>query len=394
MGLDLNTQQIYALYDIENWWESGNEQVYELSGRAGVGKSHLVRYFIERIGLERNEAAYVAFAGKAAMQLARNGLPARTIHSLIYHHEKVDDLDENGRVQYDSKGNKKMKWQFTLKDSLPKEIKLIVLDEASMVNKDIGKDLLSFGIPLIALGDLNQLPPVIGDPFFLTHPNFILTQIMRQAENDPIVWLANRVLDEKPLNYGVYNKSSVIRKSDLNDYFLTNADIILTGTNKLRARINDLFREDFCNIRKLDIPQVGEKIICRKNNWNRSIQDYIYLTNGLYGFIDYVDIESFNGKEIKIDFRPDFLNRKFKNLVIDYKRLYTSPGSPEYNDLGMFSKRDQFEFAYALTVHLMQGSQAPNVLYLDERAGWDKDTYKRLLYTAITRAQESITIVR
>ncbi len=352
----------------------------------------LVKYFIERIGLDKNEAAYVAFSGKAAMQLARSGLPARTIHSLIYDHEKVKDLDEDGHVQYDSRGNVKLKWQFTLKRRLPKEIQLIVVDEASMVNADVAKDLLSFGIPVIALGDLNQLPPVIGSPFFLRNPNFILTEIMRQAENDPIVWLANRVLNDEPLDYGVYGKSCVIKKSELNDYFLKSADVVLTGTNKLRARINDLFRETLYNIRNLDTPQIGEKIICRKNNWNRSIQDYIYLTNGLYGFIDYVDIESFNGKDLKIDFRPDFLNKKFKNLVIDYKRLFAPLGQDSENST--FARHEQFEFAYALTVHLMQGSQAGKVVYLDERSGWDKDTYKRLQYTAITRAQESIIIVR
>lgn len=393
MGIELNTQQVHALYDIENWWDKGNDQVYEISGAAGTGKTFLVNYFIEQIGLDPSEVAFTAFAGKAAMQLARNGLPAQTIHSLIYNHEKVLDLDENGKIQVSPvTGKPLMKWEFILKEKLFKEPKLIVIDEASMVNAQLANDLMSFEIPVIALGDLNQLPPVIGKPVFLQHPNFILTQIMRQAENDPIVWLSQRVLNGKKLEYGAYGTSSVGSKSSLNDYNLLNTDIVLTGTNKLRHKINDLYRNQLLQIKKPEIPKVGEKIICVKNDWTRSIEHSIYLMNGLAGYVDYVDMESYNGKELKIDFRPDFLSKKFKNVKLDYKRLYNMYGENEKEDI--FSRLNQFEFAYAITTHKSQGSQWDDVTYLDERAGWDAETYKKLQYTAITRAKKAIHIFK
>lgn len=390
--IDFNNEQLDALYDIENWWHSKNDQVFEISGAAGTGKTTLIKYFIERIGLEMSDVAFVAFMGKAAMQMARSGLPAQTIHSLIYDYEKVVDTDENGNILVYPSGKPKTKFQFTLKKKLFKKLKLLVLDEAGMVNKQIAQDLLSFGIPIIVLGDLNQLPPVIGEPFFLKEPNVILTKIMRQAEDNPIIYLSQRVLNDEPLQYGSYGQSNIIRKSDMNDFLLKEADIVLTGTNNLRNEINTIFRENIYNIKKLDIPQIGEKIICRKNNWNRCINDTIYMTNGMSGLISYIDMESFNGKSIKLDFQPDFLNKKFKNVVVDYKRLFSTPGKDYDNDPYSFT-RDQFEFAYAITVHLSQGSQYKNVVFLNERMRFSKDDYKRLQYTAITRAMDKITIV-
>ena len=393
MGIELNTQQVHALYDIENWWTHQDNQVYEISGAAGTGKTFLVNYFIDRIGLDSSEVAFTAFAGKAAMQMARNGLPAQTIHSLIYDHVKVLDYDANGKIQVNpATGKPLMKWEFVKKDKIFKNPKLIVVDEASMVNKALADDLLSFDVPLIALGDLNQLPPVIGNPVFLKHPNYILTQIMRQAENDPIVWLSQRILNNQKLEYGTYGTSSVCSKSALNDYHLLNTDIVLTGTNKLRHKINELYRKDLLNIRKLDLPQVGEKIICVKNDWTRSIDNSIFLMNGLAGYIDFIDIESYNGKELKIDFRPDFLQKKFKNIRLDYKKLFNMYGDNDRVDI--FSKLNQFEFAYAITTHKSQGSQWDTVIYLDERSGWDPDTYKKLQYTAITRAKKAIHIFK
>lgn len=391
MGIQLTNEQVHCLYEIENWWNKLYKQTYEISGSPGTGKTSIVRYFIEYIGLNIRDVAFVCYMGKAAMQLARNGLPARTIHSLIYTYEKVLDIGEDGKIKTYENGKPKYTFRFTLKDSLPDRIKLIVVDEASMVNKDIVEDILSFDLPVIALGDLNQLPPVFGNPVFLKNPDYRLTQIMRQAEGDPIIWLSQRILHNEKLQIGVYGKSSVIPRSNINEFVLKKADVVLTATNKLRHQINKLFREDILNIKKLDMVNEGEKIVCVKNDWQRCINNEIYLMNGIYGTVDYVDIESFNGKKILIDFKPDFLNKKFKNVPLDYKRIMADP-TKEYEADPFNWTKDQFEFAYAMTTHKMQGSQAKNVVFLNEPTSFDKDTYRRLVYTAITRAQESITI--
>lgn len=390
MSIELNTEQIHAIYDMESWWNSRDKQVFEISGAAGTGKTTLVRYLIERLGLKYDEVLFVAFMGKAASQLARNGLPAKTIHSAIYDLVKVPERDENGKIIIKENGKVKTIKKFVLKDRIGKHIKLIVLDEGSMVNEDIGKDLLSFELPVIVLGDLNQLPPVFGNSFFLRKPDVILRKIMRQAEGDPIIWLSQEILNGRKLKPGIYGKSAVIRREEINEDNFVNSSIVITGTNRLRYSINTKFREEFKQIKNLEMPQYGEKLICRKNNWHKMIDDGIFLTNGTTGFVDYVDKASYNGKTMTIDFRPDFTKTAFKNITFDYKHLYADP-MKEDEPFSYFN--DKMEFAYAITVHSSQGSQWEKVLFLDESYIMrDEFSRRSFEYTGITRARSSIII--
>ena len=243
MDIILNEDQVYALYELERWWNEGSSNLFQLSGAAGTGKTTLIRFFIDKIGLELNECAFIAFQGKAAMQMAKNGLPAQTIHSLIYNPEEVYEKDENGPIILKN-GKLKKKIKFKLKKSLDDNLKLIVIDEGSMVSEKISKDILSFNLPVVVLGDLNQLPPVTGNPYFLTKPNYVLKQIMRQSKDNPIIWLSQKAIEGEKLSYGTYGSCSVIRKKDLDEYMLNEADIVLTPTNNLRNKINELFRQD------------------------------------------------------------------------------------------------------------------------------------------------------
>ena len=394
MGIELNTEQIYLIYDLETWFHSAtSKQTYEISGAAGTGKTTCIKYFIERLGLSYDEVLFVAFMGKAATQMARNGLPAKTIHSTIYEYTEKIARDDEGKIILLPNHKPKLIHSFELKDHISKKIKLIVLDEAGMVDERMGKDLLSFGIPVIVLGDLNQLPPVFGKPFFLNNPDTILTQIMRQAENNPIVWLSQQVLNYKPLHYGVYGTSSVISKKDLTDYHFRNSDIIITGTNRLRYNINNYCREYIKGIKNLDYPHLYEKVICRKNNWDQCIGKNIYLTNGTTGFVDELYRDSFNGKSIMIDFRPDFIDKAFKRLTIDYKHLYEVPGQENPDEQSFRFMYEKFEYAYAITLHSAQGSQWDRVLYLHEDFARSQEDRKKTLYTAITRGVIGDTIV-
>lgn len=393
MAIELNNEQVYAIYDLENWWhKADSKQVFEISGAAGTGKTTLVRYFIERLNLELDEVLFVAFMGKAASVLARNGLPAKTIHSAIYDYKEKIARDEEGHIILTAKGKPKLVPSFELKERLPKKVKLIVVDEASMVEERLATDLLSFEKPVITLGDLNQLPPVFGKPVFLQHPDVILKQIMRQKEGDPIIWLSQQVLKGIPLQYGVYGNSAVIRKDELTEFHLRHADVVLTGTNRLRYNINNFVRSEIKRIKNLEYPHVGEKVMCRKNNWGQCIDGNIFLTNGLTGFVDTIYRDSYNTKTMKMDFRPDFLKKSFKNIVFDYKHMYEVPGQQnEENPFGYLY--DKMEFAYAITVHAYQGSQSPKVIYLHENFMRSNEDKKKLMYTAITRASESINIV-
>lgn len=388
--MELNQGQIQASLLLENWWYSSNDQVFELCGAAGTGKTTIVRYLIEQIGLSMDEVLFVAFMGKAATCLQRNGLPAKTIHSACYTYHKVPMRDENGKKILDEYGLPKMKLKFELKESIGSHIKLIVVDEGGQVNTEMARDLLSFGLPMIVLGDLNQLPPVFGKSYFLQKPDYVLKQIMRQSEGSPIIYLSQCVLNDRQITPGIYGDSAVIRKDDLNDYTYKKADVVLTFTNKLRSAVNTMFREHIKKFKDLDVPHQGESIICRKNNWNKEL-DGVFLTNGMTGYIDYMDLSSLKDGAFTLDFRPDFSIESYKNLRVDFNTLM---GEKCVSDVSEYDYGiNKFEFGYALTTHLSQGSQWDDVLVLAEPySNFSPELKKKIMYTAITRARKRIVI--
>jgi exodeoxyribonuclease-5 len=391
-----NDEQIFATYTGEKWYHNLDKQVFEISGPAGSGKTSLVRYLIERLRLDNEDVLFCAFSGKAVSQLAKNGLPAKTIHSTIYNYIKEPRKDENGRIIY-KKGKPELSSRFVLKDRLPKNIKLIVVDEGSMVNKDLANDLLSFGIPCIVLGDLNQLPPVFGNEFFLKNPDIKLKRIMRQCENDPIIQLSQMVINGLPLIPGIYGRSCVMTKKDLTLDLLRRNDIIITGRNSTRENINTLYRTKIKGYKTLDYPHIEEKVICRRNDWNRPIDfdNGIFLTNGTAGTVEFCDQKTFTGDTIRIDFRPDYIKKTLRNIPIDYLRLKTQgldENCAKRDELMRKRGIDAFEYAYAITCHSAQGSQWPNVLFLAEKLYSNQDQ-RKFLYTGITRAMKSVTVV-
>ena len=117
------------------------EPITVISGFAGSGKSSIINYFIENNDL-MDKTRFVTFTGKASLVLQNKGLPATTIHKLIY------DAFKN---KYTGK------FHFRKKNYLDWGIKLLVVDEVSMVPAALLKDLMSFGIPIVALGDPGQL---------------------------------------------------------------------------------------------------------------------------------------------------------------------------------------------------------------------------------------------
>lgn len=392
--MDFTDEQVYMLFDLEQWWHSQNKQVFEISGAAGTGKTTCIKYFVEKIGLDLEDVLFVSYMGKACARMMQTGLNAKTIHSAIYIPKRVRKRDENGAVIYKATGRPEMEFKFELREKLAKEPKLIVVDEASMVPENIALDLLSYNIPVVALGDLNQLPPVFGSSFFLKSPDVHLTQVMRQMEGDPIVYLANRILNNEPLEYGVYDNSYVLRAEDLNINVFKKADIVLTGTNYIRYKVNTYYREQIKHIEQLDRPQLREKVIFRKNNWKMKTSDGYYLMNGITGFITKVHKGTCDGNSITVDVRPDFGEGIFKNVKVDYKHLKAVPTSDNSDVLYVGNKFvNKMEYAYAITVHSSQGSEFNNVVYLHEDFSRDPEKNKKLLYTAITRAKESITIV-
>lgn len=393
MSIELTDEQKRLKKEVVEWYHKFpyGKPYYYYSGAAGTGKTTVMKSIIEELGLDDTEYVACAYVGKAVLVLLRNGLPASTIHSLIY----VPTTMTTFEVVFDEWGNpnrvKRKKTGFCLKSSLPKRLKLIFLDERAMVNDKMIDDLTSFGIPIVMAGDQNQLPPVFGKSTTLDNPDFVLTQIMRQAEGDPIVYLSQCILNNAPVDLGTYGNSRVIKDIDIDRHLLDDFDIVLCAKNKTREFINDSIRQDILGYPDR-VPHVMDKVICRHNNRNESIND-IYLTNGLVGYFTDVNLCSLHRDIVYADFQPDFTKDTFEKLSIDY--AYMKADWKNRRDWGWTpqSELEYFEYAYAITVHLSQGSEYSRVLFIDEDFG-NSETLKRLRYTAITRARDSIIWVK
>ena len=177
IGREWSREQAEAIDRVGRWLKAGEPQVFRLFGYAGVGKTTLARHVAESA---HGETAFAAFTGKAAMVMRANGCAgATTIHALIYRASEGADGAPT----------------FTLNTDGPaSRAGLIVIDECSMVDAELARDLLSFGKPILVLGDPFQLPPVKGGGYFTdSAPDVMLTEIHRQAADNPIIRLSKIV---------------------------------------------------------------------------------------------------------------------------------------------------------------------------------------------------------
>lgn len=370
-------QQDEALKAVSAWLKEGRTPVFRLFGYAGTGKTTLARYFAEHVD---GEVLFAAFTGKAAQVLRSRGASnAKTIHSLIYRprgEEEVED-EETGKTSIAP--------MFSINRQSPlAKAALIVIDECSMVDEQLGKDLMSFGTPILVLGDPGQLPPVSGGGFFTNQePDFLLTEIHRQARDNPIISIAMHVREGKELMYGDYGTVQIIGRNEVNQEIVLGADQVLVGTNKTRRRYNQRLRElkGFTS----DYPASGDKLVCLRNDPAKG------LLNGSLWTVMSSSRETVKpGINLMIRPEDDDMDRgaaKIKLLKAAFEETDTEiPWSTR-------KRYDEFDFGYALTVHKAQGSQWNDVVLFDESWAF-RDTRERWLYTAITRAAQKLTIVR
>lgn len=382
--IELTNEQTRLVDELKRWYRNSSRQWYSYTGPAGTGKTTVVRKAIEELGIERYVTC--AFVGKAVTVLARQGLPASTIHSLIYNVEWVPVVDDKGSPVLNQDGNPKMRVEFSLKPSLKDDPQLIIVDEATMVNDDLAEDILSFGIKTVFIGDNNQLPPVFGISSVMSNPDFFLTKIMRQAEDSPIIYLSQRVLNHQPLIVGNYGDSHVLQTLYLGENY-EDYDAIIAAKNQMRDAINNHIRHNVLGIRS-DLPVIGDKLICRQNDWDRSVDGNIYLTTGMSGTVlDFFNDRS-SSRYMTIDFQPDITDSVFYGIQVDTR--YIKMGYEDRKLYGI-SRYEKFEYGYAITCHASQGSQYNRVLFLNQ---WfhDADLTRKIQYTAITRAIFAIDI--
>ena len=357
-------EQDRALAEVARWLETkGGAQVFRLFGYAGTGKSTLARHVAANV---EGDVCFAAFTGKAALVMRSKGCEgARTIHSLIYRASDTE-TEEPTFVLND--------------DSDAARAKLIVVDECSMVDEELGRDLLSFSKKVLVLGDPAQLPPVKGGGFFTeAEPDVMLAQVHRQAADNPIIRLSMTIREGGRLERGDYGQARVVSREGLDPALVTSADQVLVGLNRTRRAYNARLRQfrGFSG----DLPKSGEKLVCLRNNRKKGL-----LNGGLF----------------TVKSAGALRRGKVRMLVIPEEgegRILRVGVIPQFFDAGeseipyaLRKDSDEFDYGYALTVHKAQGSQWDEVALFDESYAF-REHRARWLYTGVTRAAKRLTVV-
>lgn len=416
MTLVLSEQQgqaVDALSDPCEWRRPHEFAV--LAGFAGSGKTSIAPTIIDVMNAKR--PLFLAPTNKAAKVLTSKGLPATSIHKAIYHPPGENDppelKDMNAQIaEAEKTGDDELTAELilrrdTLLDSLrladPELIwrinpegdaahaDLILVDEASMVGKQLGTDLASFGVPIIAIGDPGQLPPVNDEMFFpLNRPDFLLTEIHRQAADNPIIQLSQDIRQGKRLRPCTMGDQVVIAhrgEIDIPDTVDTMPQIIC-GTHRRRWKITEGVRM-MLGYRGM-LPNPGEKILVRKNSKTHGM-----LINGAEGFCEHISKDhhekhvlnarvTIDGEHVKCRaWDGPFREHEFAEKV---RPRRMSP------DWASSMENEQFDFGWAITCHASQGSQWDHVLVYDEGEVFRNDA-ARWRYTAATRAAERLTVI-
>ena len=388
----LNRQQQIIHDEAIQWFKYGSEKTFEISGKAGTGKSVLLAEIIKTLGLSINEFLPMAYTGAASLVMRKKGfINAQTIHSTLY--EVVTYFDNTDVDQRYNLPKKKV--SFRLRDYLPPDIKLFVIDEGYMIPDSMANDILSFNIKILVVGDSHQLPPIGGNPLFLTSDKTRhLTEVMRQTENNPILYIADRADQGLPIHSGLYSPSVlVINEDEFCPQMIGFADVLICGTNNTRERLNSYVRQIAGYTSPL--PLFGERLICRQNNWDITNGDFP-LVNGLAGKVISMPqgLDSKSKNIFKINFLPDNTEYPFYNLDVNYE--YFSADYIKKNEMKEANKSyytgEFFEYAYALTTHLAQGSEYNYGIYFEEFLR--PQLQRQLNYTAITRFKHGLIYVR
>jgi exodeoxyribonuclease V len=426
----------------------GKGQDFFFGGFAGTGKTTVLPATLEEFGLTPDEVAFVAPTGKAAKVMGSKlrdfgiGAVPTTIHKLIYLprkeraaviqgridainerilHAKVEGIafvtvENRGEIQTLSIKEAEKKLHdlgfdlaramdnddgptFTLRarEDIDPNIKLVIVDEGSMVGADVANDLATFGLPILAFGDPGQLPPV-GDAygFDCEHPDAFLTEIHRQAKDNPIIQLATLAREGRELKLGDYGDGVkvVTRRNDDVTLNMDREAMVLCGTHVKRWNLTREIRGalGFTSTG----PCIGEPLLFCKNSKKLAtmvngtivtcMTEVGDLRKGAADFTLRVKDEEGGGEEYVVTVTQGL----FEEHAARKRNAYSATPTAAFKSK---VTHEHLDWGHVLTVHKSQGSQWDDVVVHDE-SGAFREASARWLYTGITRAAKQLTVVR
>lgn len=423
--ITLTNQQDEAVSSIKGWYRDLDKPVFYLGGLAGTGKSTLISPIIDALNLNLDDIALIAPTGMAA-QVVRDKLAkwdvhtnTSTIHKAIYQPKpskpdiilkqiaaikaklalspanhyllaQLQVLETNLERAYDVHD---LRFALNPEASIMSK-KLIIVDESSMVGMDVAEDLKSFDVPIVAIGDPGQLRPVGDSPgLCVGKADYLLTEIHRQAQDNPIISYSHLVRRGVQMPHGDYGKLKIIRPGD--DHFTCAPDReaqIIVGMNKTRWEITRVLR--LMNGYETDAPQIGEPLmICKNSREHTSLVNGTLVTSTANHpelergrAATHINIKDMDGKSYKL--------KCFQGVLEENTAQLKGYSSAE-KGIAYRARKDleHIDFGWVLTCHKAQGSSWKQVIVHDESRVFQEDA-TNWLYTAATRAEDELVVVR
>lgn len=406
----LTAEQNAGIEEIKKWYEDacdGMRGAFLLTGPAGTGKTTMAKAIPTALGVS---ARFMAFTGKAAHVLTRKGVPAKTIHSSIYYpmadeeakarlkearRELAEALDDESKAALETEvadleaRARRVSWEWN-PEAMNDNPGVLILDEVSMVGRNLAEDLERYNIPIIVLGDQAQLPPVEGGGYYINRvPDYMLETIHRQALDSPVLNLATRIRLSQGAGLGLERTDTTAASLAA----AAEADQVIVWSNKRRwAMIDGLRRRAGF---EPGVPTVGDRIMCLTNN---------------------KDLAVFNGAQFTVlEATPAALGPTLRVLDDDgHERViptftdgfqgFDLERQAKQSGSGIRGGRMLATFSQAVTCHKAQGSEWDHVYVVNELPNMMSMVTRKegiraaeaqgrqWLYTAVTRAAKEVTV--
>ena len=351
-----------------------------ITGGPGVGKTTLVKALLAVFGAKNLRIALAAPTGRAAQRLSEStGQRAVTLHRLL----EVGGLGQ----------------KFGRNAEHPLECDVLVIDESSMIDVQLGASLLE-AVPdaarVILVGDADQLPSVGPGAVLLdliasqVVPVVRLSEIFRQGENSGIIENSHRILQGE-MPQGASTKDGdffVIRVPSPERSLLTLKELLL-------ERIPQRFAVD---------PRRDVQVLCPMHrgtagtlNINQVLQTAL---NPRATGVAVGEVEFRSGDKV-IQLKNDYFREVFNGDVGEVVEVDVAQGTVQVRYEGEDGPRlvpyergelGQLGLAYCISVHKSQGSEYPVVVLLLLSAHYMMLS-RNLLYTAVTRAKRVCVVL-
>ena len=388
--MSLSFEQANALDAITKY--DFSRKPFFLGGYAGTGKTTLLKELNKRVP----NILFLAPTGKACAVLSSKIPDAkiRTIHSALYSamevtEDMLDDFrkraksgDQYAQSMYDYYTRKNaLLVRFSLNPCKELFTHLTVVDEASMVGKTEYENLRSIAPRLVFVGDPAQLPPVESGSIFPNQFDAFLRDVQRAALESPITRLAMEIRQGKFSGWEKWTKEGIGVSKKISKAEYLAADQVLAGTNRMRNFLNKGLRKE----QEIYLPVLNDKVIVKENVRRKN---QLYLVNGDIG-----TVSAFSPSSLTTSLEVEYKKPSEHLIVLNSElmaKLYGKPMTPSPS----FADPVKLDYAYCITVHASQGSEWPSVVIYDDQMWSGRASERRkLLYTAVTRAKEKLTIV-